>query len=236
MRANPMLWVVAPFTERCQLMNNAVEFYRVATQNRIQLQDFRNQAERLRAILYVNKAFDLAQVMGIEDFPVQRLNLPDAINNDDLFYTSLFQVEDYLNKIYANNLFELDAKYGQQSIFLDENWRGKVSSYISHIRSELQKAKIEQRLQQSIMKKLNELQTAVDKNQARVDAAIDIFLDLTVAAGEGAKNLEPAIGLGKKLWVSLRKLKRTEAEEEPKRQLPAPEELGLEDLREQNEE
>lgn len=218
-----------------QSMNKEIEFYKLVDQDKIRISELGNQSEMVRAAVKANKVIDLARAMEMKNFPANKIQ-PDDMFSSETIYVTQAVIEDYLHQIYVKNLAELNTSLRKKSVFLDETWRGKVSSYISHIRSQVEKAEIEQRLRQLIMNKLNELQAAVDRNEARVDSAIEIFLDLTEAAGEGAKNLKPAIGVGKKLWLSLKKLKQKEVEEEPQRRLPAPEELGLEDLSEQDKE
>ena len=102
-----------------------------------------------------------------------------------------------------------------------------VNSYISHIRTAVEKADLEEGLRQSIMSKLGSLQQEVDRNRTRVSAAMDIFAELTQGISAGAKNLEPAVKLVERVVGSLKNLGRKEREE--LKQLPAPDTLGLPD-------
>src|SRR5690606_5625265 len=128
----------------------------------------------------------------IEDFPIsKKYDGRGSIGNDDPFLAVLFQVLNYLDSIYARNVAEIDNTIKQTTVALDENWKGKVSTHVSIIREVIEKSTIQERLKQSIFGKLKQLQSEVDRNRARSDSAIDLFLDLTKAGGVGAENLGP---------------------------------------------
>lgn len=206
-------------------MNKELELYKAVLQDLVEIKKLSPSNDNNEIVLKLKKMYYVAQAMEIREFPEVSLKANEY--SDDVS-TARFAVEDYFNRVYARNLNHLDPKLAKNVVELDEPWRQKITSYITHIRAVLQGEDIEKRLYQSIMNKLNDLQEMVDRREARIDAAQEIFLDLTRTAGEGAKNLNPVASLGKKLWLAIEKLKGSQGEHEPKR-LPPPETLGLPD-------
>ncbi|MEG6508527.1 hypothetical protein V6C03_06045 [Methyloligella sp. 2.7D] len=215
-------------------MNRMVEFFRLAQQHRMRLSDLRgSETEVLRAASYINSVCELAKALEIEDFSVARVDGdPSSIGRDSVL-GKLYQVDDFLNAVYAAHIFDLDGELAQKFVSLDEDWRDKASSYIAHIRKVVQNADVEERLREAILKRLNDLQREIGRNRAKLDAVVDALLVVTEAVGKGAKNLEPAVKLLEKLAGALSGLRRSEQDAKP--QLPPPDALGLPDLTESDE-
>lgn len=124
-------------------------------------------------------------------------------------------------------MFEFKNKLGRAFVHLDDDWRTKVTTFISHIRENVKKADIKENLREAIMEKLSDLQKEVDRNRTSFDASIEVFLALTAAAAKGVKNLEPGIKLIGKVIGSLSELGRAVTGQEAQPRLPSPEVLGL---------
>ena len=90
-----------------------------------------------------------------------------------------------LHKLSAEaELYELiESNYG---IPLDEGWKAKVTSYISHIRTAVSKAEMDEALRERIFARLNDLQRAIDLNLVPpVQALSELFLGITEAMNKG---------------------------------------------------
>jgi hypothetical protein len=66
-------------------------------------------------------------------------------------------------------------------IELDNDWRARAGSYVSHIREVVSKADIIESIRERILKKLNELQSEIDRNRTRVESISEVFLSITEA-------------------------------------------------------
>ena len=61
-------------------------------------------------------------------------------------------METFLHELYARNIFELETSIAKETILLNEDWKAKVSSYVSHIRAVVNKTEIEEPLRENILK------------------------------------------------------------------------------------
>jgi len=115
-------------------------------------------------------------------------------------------------------------------IELDENWKAKATSYVSHIRAVVSKAEIVERLRERIFEKLNELQKEIDRNRTRIESVSEVFFAITGAVNQGAKHLEGAVKLVERLAGAFSGARSARIEQEIRLQLPPPEGLGLDDI------
>jgi hypothetical protein len=169
-------------------MSREANYYNlVMNEGRVRLSELRGPLEAGRAALFIDRARQLAGAMNITDFPSVEIPQQFDACTVDTVSQPLFAVEQFLNVIYARNVFTLDQNMSGQYISLDENWRSKVSTLLSHVREIVRKADLEERLRASINQSLNSLQTEVDRTQTRVAAATDALVELCAGIGQGAE-------------------------------------------------
>jgi hypothetical protein len=182
-----------------------------------------------QAVIYINTSCGFAKSFAIEDFPVKPIQISDPRNiTEDIVLPSLYQLESFIASLYAENVFDIESHLKQVNIIIDDDWRAKSSSYISHIRNTVSKAGLKTPLHDAIMNRLDELQRQIDVRQVPLETLSNVIFTLTEAVGKGAKNLDPAVKLVERLMGAFYGLRRSQMGEEPK-QLPKPENLGLPD-------
>ena len=213
------------------------DFYLIAHREQITAAEFKRNNELYPAMLYIEKLCLTASKLGLDDFPEIPYPLPQGSPVSQSYLSEivdwLFSIERYLNQLYADNLFEIEGVFAQGEdpyVQLDDDWRSKVNSYIAHAKDAVINAEIEEARRESILGKLLALEKEVQRNRTRIAAATEVWLELTKAAGEGAKNLKPVVELINKVAGSFGRLKESEDEATHAPRLPAPEELGLEDF------
>lgn len=212
-------------------VKNEVLFYQHSSNYRVQMNQIRNPGEMLRAAIYIDVACELAKTFdidGLEAKPIENIN-PAKINESAII-AELYKLESFMTRLYARNIFEIDGNLKHQFVDIDENWRTKVSTYVTHIREAVRVAEVEDKLRDAIMGRLNDLQHQIDRSRTSLDVVSDVFLAVTEALGKGAKNLEPAVKLVERIAGALTGLRRSQNENSTPKQLPAPETLGLPDL------
>lgn len=210
-------------------MNREAEFWKQAQIERVPLNGVSNAQQALQATVWIKKVAELSKAFQIEDFP--EIDLVDDYQqiNPESVIGPLYAIESYLAKIQGRNVFELNAGLIPDYVVLDDNWKQKVTTYISHIRNQMERVEeLDETLRQNILTKLTELQQEVDRNRTRVQAAIDTLVMVTEGMGQGAKNLEPVARLIQRVTGSLTGLQKQTTQAEQLR-LPPPEELGLGD-------
>jgi hypothetical protein len=139
-----------------------------------------------------------------------------------------YAVENFINTIYARNVFEIDGNLQREFVPLDQDWRTRATTYVTHIRATVDRAEnLSERLRQSIFNRINELQTEIDRNQTRVGAAVSVLIELCEGVGAGAKHLEPAVRLVERMTGAFSGLRKQVSEQEPPKHLPPPDQLGL---------
>jgi hypothetical protein len=114
-------------------------------------------------------------------------------------------------------------------IELDENWKSRAGSYISHIRDLVSKADISESIRERIFKKINQLQEEIDRNRTHVESIAEVFLAVTEAVSKGAKHLDGAVKLIERLAGALSGARTANLEHDTQLRLPAPDNLGLSD-------
>ncbi|MGA3000801.1 MAG: hypothetical protein ABSE20_03660 [Acetobacteraceae bacterium] len=118
------------------------------------------------------------------------------------------------------------------SLELDEHWKSKATTYISHIRMVVSKAEVQEALRERIFKNPGALQAEIDRNRTRVESISEVFLSITEAVGKGAKHLDGAVRLVERLAGAFSCARTAKLEGQQRRLLPPPDELGLPDLEE----
>jgi hypothetical protein len=212
-----------------------VNFYHQVTQQRPG-SDMRSLAEVSRVAIYIDRAAGLARSFEIEDFPTvaEIKTLPTIQNAEAILMPSYYAIELFMNKIYSRNVFAIDGQFRADYVVLDDHWRTRATSHLSHVRAAVEKAELPERLRQSIFNKLNELQAELDRNQTRVRAAVETMAELCEGVGAGAKSLEPAVKILERIVGAFHGLQRKVADNSAAPQLPAPDTLGLPDYSEKD--
>jgi len=132
----------------------------------------------------------------------------------------------------ASQVASQEEDKSREYLPITDDWKATASTYIFHIRQVIKNAVIEEAIRERIFAKLNALQREIDRNRTTIEAITEVFLTITEAMGKGAKNLEGAVKLVERLAGAISGI-RTEStmiEQELRRGLPAPEELGLSEL------
>jgi hypothetical protein len=215
-------------------MSVGADFYRFFNKERLsaarlaQEHDESEGREEWRLVIevqvYINKLVSLAHSQGIatpeiDDEKVTRSNYIDMA----------IQAEHFLDRLYAENIAELDNSSGLGSISLDAAWKTKVTAYVAHIREVVAKAQVQEAIRERIFKALGQLQLEIDRNRTRPQAWAEVWLPMTEAIGRGAKNLEPAIRLLERGAGAISRLRTGIAGGHLPPRLPPPDDLGLND-------
>lgn len=111
-----------------------------------------------------------------------------------------------------------------EAVALDDNWRGRIHSYLAHIRPLVERADIPIGLRDSILEKINNLSAEVDRSRTRVRAAGDLLIELCAIAGAAANELRPVIAVAEKIVGAFLRLQHADV---PQLALPPPEGFGL---------
>jgi uncharacterized coiled-coil protein SlyX len=140
-------------------------------------------------------------------------------------------VSHFLNKLKIQ--LELEALIYEpegNEILLNEDWRGKASTYVAHIRTLVMKATLQEGLRERITRRLSDLQREIDRNRTKTASVTEVFLSLTEAVQKGAKDLVPAVRLFERLAGALSGARNASHDGPKTLRLPRPETLGLADL------
>jgi hypothetical protein len=81
------------------------------------------------------------------------------------------------------------------AVSINPNLREEIQDNLEKVRKAVAVMQLEERKREAIFKKLRALQLEVDKTRTRIDAAMDLMLELTETVGKSAENLEPLAGL-----------------------------------------
>ncbi len=114
-------------------------------------------------------------------------------------------------------------------IELNEDWKTRANTYVSHIREVVSKADMIEALRERIFKRLNELQNELDRNRTHVESITEVFLAVTEAVSKGAKHMDGAIKLIERLAGALSGARTARIEHDTQLRLPPPDNLGLTD-------
>ena len=207
-------------------MNGEVIFIQKLSERRVPMAELGRSGFYMRAVLYINAACEYAVALGIKDLPCQKVSLPvdPSPSEQEEIQKQYFSLELFYDELRARNIFALEPRLEESTVALDADWKAKVSTWVKHIREIVNKAEIEEGLREGIFRALNTLQSEVDRNRTRMDATAEVWLKLTDAIGQGAKNLEPAVKLLEKLAGAFGKAKQLEPEAK-RPSLPHPDEV-----------
>ena len=111
------------------------------------------------------------------------------------------------------------------SISLDDNWREKIYSYISHVRVIVTKAQICEQIRELIMNKLHALDAEVDRTKTRIEKITDVLVELCKGVSAGANELKPAVALFERVVGAIANIWPPAEPTNPA--LPPPDTLGL---------
>jgi hypothetical protein len=112
-------------------------------------------------------------------------------------------------------------------VTLDQNWKEKALSLLAHVRQHVRSADIPEGLRESILQKVANLQTEIERNRTRVAAAGETLVEICSYVGKGAENLAPAVRLLEKIAGAFRNVQKSSQANSEQRALPPPETLGL---------
>lgn len=76
---------------------------------------------------------------------------------------------------------------------LAPDFKAQIGAHLTAIRKIVGEAELSESKRDAIFKRINNLQEEVDRDRTRTEAAMALWLDVTIAIGKGAKNLDPAI-------------------------------------------
>lgn len=213
-------------------VNVGADLYRLLNKNRMSASEAANtieqdQGHNSRAIeaevaVYVNKVKALARAAGVET--------PEISDDDHNCVNRLIEVEHFLDRLYAENLAELEADHSLGFVPLDGNWKGKISSYVEVMRGIVRQATMRESNRERIFKALDALQREVDRNRTRPQAWAEVWLTVTEAMGQGAKNLEPLVRVLERGAGAVSRLHTGLTAGHIPPRLPPPERLGMDDI------
>jgi hypothetical protein len=206
------------------LMNSEVVFIQKVRERRVQFSEVDRPGFYARTVLYYNAAVSYGKELQIDGAPTKKISITA---NKDTIQDALFDLEGLMDEIAARNLHALEPNLNLVSVKLNEDWRVKATTFISHIRETVRIAEMDEALREPIMRSLKTLQAEIDRNRTKVAAIAETWLQITQAIGAGAKNLDPAAKLMERLSKALGKAKQFEIEDQQNPQLPAPTDLDV---------
>ena len=110
------------------------------------------------------------------------------------------------------------AKPGEM-VSLSDDYRQEIHYLLNRVRKVVHTSDLEQLKKDAILQKINELNDEVDQSTTKLGRYKAVWLEVTEALGEGAKNLEPAVEILERVG---RIFGKARAETDPA-QLPSPE-------------
>ncbi len=109
------------------------------------------------------------------------------------------------------------AKPGEM-VSLSDDYKQEIHHLLNRVRKVVHASDLEQPKKDAIQKKINELNDEVDQSTTKLGRYKAVWLEVTEAVGEGAKNLEPAVKILERVGSIFGKAR---AETDPA-QLPSP--------------
>lgn len=119
-------------------------------------------------------------------------NPPWAENQFSRFYQNFVRAVDYY-KAAARLQVSARKKENVSVLTLPQDFKVQIGGHLTAIRKIVVDAEVSETKRDAIFKRINNLQLEVDRDLTRTEAAMALWLDLTSAIGNGAKNLDPAI-------------------------------------------
>jgi hypothetical protein len=204
----------------------------VLTSARPYVSDEQKLRSWIQASLMIMKRFNVDGVDFKHILDAEQIDL--IISSNILNLTQVnqldFAIQTIVGNIEVNHIIHEMLNGDINSIELNDDWKAKASSYVSHIRTAVAKAEVSEGLRERIFSKLNELQSEIDKNRTRVQSLTEVFLAITEAMSKGSKHLDAPMKLLERLSGALSGVRHATIEHKPQLQLPAPESLGLSEL------
>ncbi|PCI32363.1 MAG: hypothetical protein COB54_07650 [Alphaproteobacteria bacterium] len=179
-------------------LSNKALFFQHVSGNRVPINQLGNIPQLALAHAFIHRAIAFSTTLPTDDFPLK--NFPTfpyeklETEGKNPITAAIFQLDQFFNTLDAETFHERNIS-GVRTVVLDNNWRERIRSYIQHIRTEIDGAEMEPRMKESIIGKLNQFSADIERGRTRLDSCIDVFLRLTAAAGQGARNLRPALKL-----------------------------------------
>ncbi|MCK1553129.1 hypothetical protein IVB11_29845 [Bradyrhizobium sp. 177] len=99
------------------------------------------------------------------------------------------------------------------------NYKTQIGGHLTAIRKIVHEADLSESKRDAIFKRVEKLQFEVDRDRTRSEAAVGLWLDISSAIGQGAKNLDPAIERLERIMKIF-----AQARDEDTARLPAPKE------------
>lgn len=99
------------------------------------------------------------------------------------------------------------------------NFKTQIGGHITAIRKIVHEAELSEAKRDAIFRRVEKLQFEVDRDRTRSEAAVGLWLDISSAIGQGAKNLDPAIERLERIMKIF-----AQARDEDAARLPAPSE------------
>lgn len=97
------------------------------------------------------------------------------------------------------------------------NFKTQIGGHLTAIRNIVHEADLSQNKRDAIFKQVEKLQFEVDRERTKTEAAMALWLDISSAIGQGAKNLDPAIERLERIMKIF-----AQARDEDTAKLPAP--------------
>lgn len=202
------------------MVSNEQLFHQRVMARRVQLSESNQPHFVPRAVLYLNSASTWGKSLEIKDAPTKVYDA-DKKSAKDLVLP-LCESEHFLDTIQANNIDLFEPNRTQSTVGLNEEWRAHVNTLVVHIRKKVQDAELDEALREGIFTAVERLQTEVDRNRTRLDAATEVWDKITDAIGKGAENLESAVKIVERVRKRLGTAQRAEIEALEQPQLPPP--------------
>ncbi len=124
--------------------------------------------------------------------------------------------------------FEVSEFMEGNSLKIDGLWKDRLFSYLEHIKATVRNNIPDGPKKEAILKKIQLLEEELNTQKVRLERIGDVWLSVTSYVGQGAKNLLPVSALLGKMSNALNQA--DEEAEETKKMLPAPDDVGLDEL------
>lgn len=207
-------------------MNQEVEFYRLVMQRALPFAELRDHRYTVEAIIYIDFVKELGRNFDISEIKTIVGGI-DLNTEPDKIISIIIYIERILTIIKARNIHYFDDQLSRDYVVLDQNWKEKALSLLSHVREHVRGADIPEGLRESIFQRLADLQSEIERNRTRIAAAGEALAEICSYIGKGAENLTPAVRLLERITGAFRNAQKASETSSRQRALPPPETLGL---------
>ena len=148
------------------------------------------------------------------------LGVPPEVPEADPGFGSYFDMfQRRVDSFKVKARLELSARRkGSGIIFrVAGNFKTQIGGHLTAIRKIVHEADLSEKKRDAIFRRIEKLQFEVDRDRTRAEAATALWLDISSAIGQGAKNLDPAIERLERIMKVF-----AQARDEDTPQLPAP--------------